>query len=424
MANIFKGTRSYKSTEARLQDQGRDREIPKAPPSSGDRFKAAFSDAFKIGTQGGRNLLETTRERDQIRLHQEHNTGVFSHQNSLLDSTAAVQFGVTDGKDILRKNEARIRELQKEFPNAGFKTAQEVDDDILREQGEILRKNRELSAASSGFDMGDIAAFAGYVTGFLADPANALSAAVGGGAVAGKAGLSAIRVGASEAAIESALLLKDKPGELEVRRKLGEEITPAQVAAEVGISIGAAGVLGGAIGALFSKFAPVGTPANPVSQKTIDMVKRARKGISDGSIRESAELSSHLDMLDETAQILARTPEDSTQIQHTKDYVKAREDLANGRDVDVTGRSHEDEAGGNPPQMPENTVELQTQQDTVISAAKQRLDVEDIELKVTDEQGNVIESRSARQLLREAEQAEKAAKAIDQCMLGGGNVTE
>ena len=415
MTNIFKGTQQYQSTVQNMTKVGKENPIVDTAGFS-DRVKSAFDVSFKQGTQFGRGFTAESIADGQRELHLKHNTNVFATVR--YDLMGGIPAAAKSPVDIIRANNEKIEALKKRFPDAGFKSFNDIEEEFRNTQREILDSNRDLAERSSG--LGKVGAGVGYIAGHLADPINLGTLALGPAAKAGAVGQSFLRVGASEAAIEAAIQAKDKPGEVGVRRAIGEKVTTGEAVAESATAVGLAGLIGGAVGAIFSKLGAMGDLANPVSNKTANLAARARKAIEKGEINPTQDILDHINLMEEATGIAGAKPDGVNQVQHFKDYESVRGAIEAGEDLPgVSQRGFTEENLADAAEIDPQGVEATE----LVNNLRQKLQEEDVLITEIGEDG-LARDRSGAATLRELGQEEKGLTQVDTCVKGGQGGTE
>jgi hypothetical protein len=114
-------------------------------------------------------------------------------------------------------------------------------------------------AADDATFMGFVGNIAGQALGPFQDPLNAATLFYPAAKVTSTMSyMQAIKAGAiAEAKAAAFPLAVNKPGEISVRRELGEDVSVGQAALETGLEIGGAALIGGAVGAAAKRFTRV-----------------------------------------------------------------------------------------------------------------------------------------------------------------------
>ena len=168
-------------------------------------------------------------------------------------------------KELLSDPEV-VQQFNTENPNNPIRSYDEIEQEIITEYN--VRKSLIDAQSDTSSVIDKIQSLLSGGAGFAADPTNLLSYLIGGSVgIGGKTILGAFgKAATAEAGIEGALQAKDKPGEVELREKAGENPTAGQIAGEVALEVGAASLFGGTFGAIakgISKALGLDTPKTP-----------------------------------------------------------------------------------------------------------------------------------------------------------------
>lgn len=293
MVNIYAPNLDKKKVAKELtaQQQISPREI-----SIEETIESTFDRAFTVGTEQGRRLNLSSKINREL--------------DKLLESTAkkfALDIASFGDQATMKEEYVKIKEAN---PEAGLKDVAEIEAEQLEDFNKIIKENE--TAVQEGSFLGSLI---GYIGGFLADPAGLATLVFPAGVASGMKLIQALKVGATvEAAAAAGPLIANKPGEIEVRRQLGEEVSTGQVIAESAAEVGLAGVLGGAVGAATAKLLPLAAPA-----------AKALK----------SKTKSALSFLEDAKHLEDAVPPGSTKEEHFQNLDKVFDDLSKGKDIDL-----------------------------------------------------------------------------------------
>lgn len=218
-------------------------------------FWGSFSKPYQI------SFLETEGGRDWAR------QGMINEQEELLSAILNEDVGINEGsisswsisnpmgigmdkspEELLAERTEQIKELQKEYPY--LMTIDEIEQQIADDY-QKLNKDNNIDAENRDW-VSKISAGIGYAAGWLSDPINAATIALSPAAGAGALGTMA-KTASREMAAYLGTQAKDKPGEVEMRERGGEEVTAADIALEVGLETAFTGLVTGAFSGLLHK---------------------------------------------------------------------------------------------------------------------------------------------------------------------------
>lgn len=444
---IYDNTVASRSRDLEIQDiglQGQD----DLRVGFGERFSAANKLTFNRYTPYGRDRVfeDEYDKRDRIlqdaglstealittkRVLDRRDSGNYPDLKSdnlgrpVIDDKGVVQ--IIDFDQYLKEvsdNDQLLMELRNNHPELDIQTDEEIASKVKMDQIEILTQDEDLAERSSF--LGKTGYLTGSMVGWLRDPTHVLASLVGLSPV-GRAAMTAnfLRVGAAEASIVAALEVIEKPGEVEFRRRTGEEdLTTGEALIESGVNIATAGVVGGSIGVVVGRFLkapipPSRTGNNVVTEATQDTVDTIRAAQAKGRVFDP-EVEQATELLDETLQVARNAPKDTSYETHMDNYSDARRAMAQGEDMpgadnnaSVIRASDEEVSApqGSQTAIPENDLSVQ---DRAIGDLRTKLDSEDIAVNRTVD--GKITSSSSRAFLAELDAEDAAVRATIDCL--------
>lgn len=401
--------------------------------SSWSILQQSATEAFRVGTHHGRmsSLNKGFNERiAKIRKYAPHELpkdlqGIGGEGKQVLDTMMASIEGIgAKTRPLTPMDDEKIKRLRETYPELkDLKTDDELKKEFMEQE---LARRAELQASmnDTGWRAG-VAAFVGAAIGYLSDPVNigSMAAPLGGGVAlkAGHAASNFLKVGTAEAAIAATIAAKDRPGEFEKRIELGEDITAGQQALELGIEIGAAGLLGGGIGALLGRL--TGRSVGHSGGVADDVVRGSYDNIGNGTQFKDSNI-----IRDATTYYRVK-PDDVPLDTHLRAVQKAADDIANGRAPEVRDILGQEI----PPPMQrtdftppaQKVLKANEEALTQYEAVKTRYGadtVDDLEIPVSREADDGIDTQSVKQIIREIDQEEKTISLLDACLKGGSDV--
>jgi len=265
-----------------------------------DRFTASRKEAFQVGTAYGRhrtfeNLVEQQRE-----IIEKHGLGI-----RIPGMIQRVNHGrpIQSEKllEIIRTNKEEFDRIRAERPELGLKTVEELEQEQINQYSQIINANQK--AADSSTFMGYLGAGAGTVFGTFQDPGNAATLFFPAARVTKAMSVMQAAKAGALAEIKAAAIpvIANKPGEIEARRSAGEDVSILQGVIEGGIEIGAAGAIGGLIGAGVNKLTKVRSAKTEVAANVVEDVSHLE------SVRHpSVSETQHIDILNQKIEEVAR----------------------------------------------------------------------------------------------------------------------
>lgn len=285
-----------------------------------ERFGTQRQRTFTVGTGVGRQAQYEDIANQQLQILKDNNLDSNFQQSTLPilltpEKTLTGDFYnlSTDALESIKQQREIYDRIASTRPDLGLKTIQQLEEATQEQFEKIISDNNKTSSSSTL--MGTLGMLAGGMAGFFQDPFGAATLAVPGGAgVKAMSIMQAIKSGAKAEAIAAAApLALNKPGELGVRRKAGEEISTGQAVLETGLEVGLAalggGILGGAVKAISSKgtkalvedleHIETHQPTNISKEEHLNNVEQSLKDIQEGkplSIERTEEASPSQDV--------------------------------------------------------------------------------------------------------------------------------
>lgn len=414
----------------------------------GERFSSANKLTFNRYTPYGRDKVfeDEYDKRDKILQGAGLSTEALITTKRLLDRRDSGNYPdlksdnlgrpILDNKDVIQvvnfqqylkeiaDNDELLMELKNNHPELDIQSDEEIASKVKMDQIELLNQDEDLAERSSF--LGKTGYLTGSMVGWLRDPTHVLASLVGLSPVGRAAMLSNfLRVGAAESSIVAALEVVEKPGEIEFRRRTGEEeLTTGEALIESGVNIAAAGVIGGSIGAIVGRFV---RPPIPPSRTGNNAVTEATQGVVDNVRAEQAtgrvfdpEIEQATDLLDEALQVARNAPKDTSYETHMDNYSDARRAMAQGEDMpgvdnsaSVVRASDEEVSApqGSQTAIPENELSVQ---DRAIGDLRASLEKQDVAVSRTID-GDVSTS-SSREFLAQLDSEDAAVRATIDCL--------
>lgn len=407
MVDIYKGTKADKNTKQTLKEDAANVK-GFIPGTAGfmDTFGPSVNKTFSQSTVFGRELTKDNLLGEQQR--KANAAGVDINYRKTLDD------------DL-------IRTIQSQHPEYGLLTSTEIEDELINRHNKTLDiYNKASERASFG---GKIGSLVGSMAGFVKDPLNAASFLVGGSAIQGaKFATNFVRVGAVEGVINTALEGVQKKGEVELREKLGEDVSAGQIAGELGIAAGAGFVLGGTIGASLAKLPGAANRASEVTRTFADKVTTLRKEVDSGNISLNPEQADNLSMAEELVDVAATTPDGMSQATHSQQYGLAAKQFEEGNNIKVSKDdtlSHIDIENDVPQPkdsdgfFEDSIIKDELQQDNLIRDVKESLEIEDIDFPEFNTNGELV-TRSGKEIMEDLDKQSKEIDDLISCMNRSG----
>lgn len=385
-------TQEYKDKERRdLETAKRQEEFDADSSGFVENTAAAFEEQFTIHSKSGQESVYDKIIQEQDAILKANNIDV----SELVLQKIRQSANPTEGwSDWMRANPEVYNKIVSDNPDLGLKSAEQIEEQALDEFNKTIAEHEDVSSRSTF--MGTVGKLVGVAGGYLRDPAGLASVVAPGGVVT--KGMSILKSFANVAKAEIAAVtgeqLINKPSEVDLRRRLGEDVSTGQAITESAALVGGAGIIGGAIGAgiirpIVNKF------GQPVSKEALSIV--------------------------EDVEHLRNTkPPGMSQKQHEAALDKALDDNFKNKDVDVseiTGKLEEPPTSRIDAVAEEFTDEVR---ETSFQSTKQKLEVEDVTYEVKDADGQVLETISFRQLAQKAEADDISFKTLAQCLAKGG----
>ena len=316
---------------------------------------------------------------------------------------------------LLRDNEDLIKEHQAQNPGRGIQTWAEIEASILEDQERIIARQELSSINATGF--ANLGKFAGAVSGVLVDPINAATMLLPWGlgvaskfaTVAGKAAA----IGASESALITGTEILQTPRRTDFRRRFGEEeLTNQQVLKELGVTALATAALGAAVGGVVFGIAAAraATVANRKSG-------RVPETTLERDVNQYAE---------NVSDIATEIPEGINPKRHFDAYNKARSDIENNLDIDVSTQLNRDagpSVGIRHQDLDTTPIDLDFAQvqERMVRDTRAALKVKDKEILDTGfENGKSIQTtRSAREAFKQFDEDIAGVDFLTKCLRGG-----
>lgn len=270
-------------------------------------------------------------------------------------------------------------------PHNPVKSMQEIEEQIVANYQ--ARMQLEQVADESRDTLDKVQAFLSSGLGYLGTPENLAIAGAGGlaGATAKTLTGAFLKSGAGEAVAGLGLQGVNKPAEVEMREKAGEEVTAGQIAGEIAFETGIEFFAGGVFGTIFNLGARAfGYKAKPSTK-----------------IATQAEFVEHIKSPSSTAEGL-------TDLEHSQNLATATEQLSQQEVVNVPNGIAEKTAD-ELPVLPEKAEQPERLNMETIAADK--------EIFIEIEEGH-FETVNVRQALTEADAQIKVLEGIDKCMKG------
>lgn len=367
MVNIYKGPTDRDELTKVMAAQ---EQIDPRQAGFSERFTTQRKETFTVGTSFGQAVEYDDIAKKQLQILKDNNLDSNFNQRFVGSLLVARESEInnpamslsTEDLDTLKQQREIYDRIAQSRPDLGLKTIQQLDE-ATQEQFEKIISDNNKTAENSTL-MGSLGMLAGGITGYVQDPVGAATLfAPGGVGIKAMSIAQAVKTGAlSEAAASTIPLAINKPGEVDVRRRAGEEISTEQVALEVGSEIGLAALGGGVIGGLTkgiaTKFGKASKhladdlthiethqPPNISKEEHLNNVEQSLKDIQEGkplSIEHTEEASPSLDV-----DVSARPEDVATQrveearmildelddADLTKEFLAAEKDSASFTDV-------------------------------------------------------------------------------------------
>lgn len=422
--NIYEGSEDNKRA---IQRQHSERIVPGQEPDSYSSFGISFRNMFNFGTAEGQSYDINTRaqenidkftglgEQDKLSESFKYDLG---HVYSFDGSTMYTGEGVLDQeklRNVLTKYDDEIKRLQSENPNLGLLNYEQLLDnqaDNYRARKLLEEKTIEENGVS-----GKVQQFTGGALAYLSTPLNFISTMYPAGklVVAGKAVLTGINFGAVEAGVNALLQLKDRPGEIDIRRRSGEDLTNQDIALESFTELLATFGIATGVGMLIGRFTkgalPSGpkSPENPITAEFVnnvtDVVSQGAKNTDRVAVNTAREFST----LAET------TPQGMSQAEHAVHTAEGIAQATKGEEITV-GRAVDPQRQQ---QVEVAAIEEATQdiEQKIATLRDQSLDTDVV--TILDKDGNGIEI-NVKQELTDSTNELDILKFVDTCSKAGG----
>ena len=246
--------------------------------SIGSSFSATRKYQATIGNKSGNEDVLNDQLDTQYSLMQQH---------KVIPSNLGVAAIVPSAmEDFIRTNPEYMDMLKKTYPDAGFQNYEDIQKKTIEEFQNVTDQMN--AAARNTTSIGLLGELAGGMVGFLQSPKNA-AVAFGAGAAAATAPVTGVlgttaMVGLTELIANIYLETENKPGELAIRRALGEDISNDQALTEsvsnVVLATTLAAAVGGA-GRLLSNHLKKGTPQYTAVKEAMDHAEDVRQMVGD-----------------------------------------------------------------------------------------------------------------------------------------------
>ena len=317
MVDIFTGTSSFKSQEQAFVDNAQPLNDPALDLGFVDSALASFEYSYKVGTREGQGSDWKKERLNQHRLFKQAGEDDLAWD---LQKTS-LSFGVEEPiLAFYKKNDAKIKELQSKFPNAGIKNFDQMDQEIFDKRKAIIERNDQPSVG-----MGNVGSILGYIGGYFADPINAASTIppLGFGLKGATIGSTLGKMAAAELAYNGALAFKDIPGEIGILEEVTGQEQDVVHAWALATGLGFVGdIIGSSAMVGLRHLRSHGTPENPVSQETVRAFNNNMKMEASSSVLDDRSA------LGEAIDLAAETPLGASQMEHISKYAKVRNMLA------------------------------------------------------------------------------------------------
>ena len=324
--------------------------------SIGTRFTAARQFQATIGNKRGRENVLDDQLSHQYAVMRENNVVpsdlVFKQQTELGKGGFH-----QDMEDYIRENSDHMDELKKQFPNAGFQNYEDIQEKTIQTFADVM--NQYEAANRNTTSIGILGEIGGGAVGFMQDPQNA-AVAIGAGVVGAAAGTLGAAgtvatmglIGLTEAVGNIFLEVENKPGEVKVRRALGENLTDDQALEEsilnVTMATGLAMGIGGAI-KLLPKLKK-GSPEHKALSEAIEDAEDARQMVGEPEPgvtpkdhyaavdKRYAEVINDVETPTDTATPIKYDPKtDTTIVREADGTVNTRPGKYDGTELDLEG---------------------------------------------------------------------------------------
>jgi len=222
----------------------------------------------------------------------------------------------------IRENPNSVDELNKQYPDLKLKSYASVQDETIKQFAQI--QDRANKAAEKVGVVGQLTSgMLGGMFGYMQDTNNlglnlattAGTALLPGVAIASKLGVAMATTAAGQAIVGAVMEYINKPGELEIRRALGEDITDTDALKESAIDVLIGSVLAGGIHGLSLKLG------------------RVAKAVDDPELK--ANILEAKAAVEQATELAPKAPKGMKQDTMDRAMAKAYDDYAKGEDIDV-----------------------------------------------------------------------------------------
>ena len=235
--------------------------------------------------------------------------------------------------DWFERNQDRIAELKKQFPDAGFMTAEELKAKIAADAARLRARRDDVASRADGWGLAG--QFVGSMGAVLTDPVNIVAMAAEAPIALARSGNLLVRtlkaggVGVGFSAGSEALI---QPFVYQYKQGIGSEYTVGDAFANIGYAAAGGAVFSGAV-------PPVAAAFGKVKGGYRRLVERYRKAVEDGDVIPTPDTEVAAQAIEDAAEIFERSPyrsdDPAGQERHIQAYNKAVEDVSNGQAADV-----------------------------------------------------------------------------------------
>ena len=232
-------------------------------------------------------------------------------------------------RDMLRKHQDTVTKRKAERPDAGFRTHDEILEDIKKQLEPARKKYESVTARADGWGM--LGNFVGGFGAAVQDPINVATLAVATPKAIWMSGTllsRAVKMAGFTAGVSAGTEAAIQPFVYEFKEEIGSPYTFADAATNVLY----AGIFGGVFGGLIP---PAGAAAKAVRNR---LMEQYREGVASGRIVPDPDTQAAADVVEQFEEIIADNPlapTDRGTVAHLEALDKARAQMLADEPVDV-----------------------------------------------------------------------------------------